>query len=333
MTQNKALQKLLNAGKALLLVAAIYAIFGFLTRGRVINTRTVLAILRQAVVPTLICWALVLNMTVGIMNFAAGGVVLCAVIMGGNFAKLAGLGLPGLIVLCLLVSLFLCLATGLLYNLMRVPAIVLTIGAVLIFESLPRIFFHHGVTIPRNDTFLAQAPWCFIVLGLMCAIFYIIYNLTAFGHNLRMLGNSPGVADSVGIDSDRVKLLCFALGGFFLGIAAVLYGSAQGDIRNVTALGSMVIMMDAFLGVFLAFFLAHYIDLTFAVILSNITMKLIGNGLVAMGVSSTVRDITTGLFLFILLAMSANQGMFARMRDRKEKARVATEKYLASHTS
>jgi ribose transport system permease protein len=332
MTQNKTLRKLLDAGKALLLVVVVYAAFALLTKGRIVNTRTAMAILRQAVVPALICWALVLNMTVGIMNFASGGVVLCAIIMSGNIAKMTGTGLAGLIVLCLIFSLILSLVIGVLYNLMRVPSIVLTVGLVLIFESMPRVFFHGGVTLPRGDTFLALSPWCFIVLVIMGALFYIIYNLTAFGHNLRALGSSPGVADSVGIDSDRVKLLCFVISGAFLGVAAVLYGSAQGDIRNVAAMGSMVIMMDAFMGVFLAFFLARYIDLTFAVVLGTVTMKLITNGLVAMGVSGTVRDITTGLFLFILLAMSANQGVFARIRERKENARIATEKYLANKT-
>jgi ribose transport system permease protein len=327
MVKGKAVELFINTLKSLAIVVLVYAVFAVLTKGRTVNYRTLLAILRQSVVPALICWALVLNMTLGIMNFAAGGVVLCSLIIGGNLAKMMGLGLVGIIIFCIIFSIVLSGITGLLYNLMRVPALVLTIGIVLIFESLPRIFFRGGVTIPRRDTFLAQEPWCFIVLAVMGLLFYILYNKTAFGHNLRALGSSPAVADSVGLDSDKIKLVCFLICGIFLGIAAVIYGSAQGDIRNVTAMGSMTIMMDAFMGVFLAFFLAKYCDLTFAVVLGTITMKLITNGFVAMGTSSTVRDITTGFLLFILLAMSANQGWMDRLRVRKENARIANEKY------
>jgi ribose transport system permease protein len=209
---------------------------------------------------------------------------------------------------------------------------VLTIGMVLIFESVPRIFFQSGVIIPRRDTFLAREPWCFVVLIIVFAAFYLIYNKTAFGHNLRALGSNSQVAGAAGLNVNRVTMYCFLVSGIFLGLAAVMYGSANGEVRNVTALGSMTIMMDAFMGVFLAFFLAQYCDLTIAVFLGTFTMRLLANGLVAMGTSATVRDITTGLFLFILLAMSANQGWIDLLRTRKENARIANEKYaLKTH--
>jgi ribose transport system permease protein len=324
---NKVMRFFLSTLKSIVLPVLVFVVFAILTNGRVMNTRTIIAVLRQSVVPVLICWALVLNMTLGIMNFSAGGVVLCSLILAGNIAKLSYTGLPGIIVLCILFSLLLSFATGIMYNLMKVPALVLTIGMVLIFESIPRIFFHSGVTIVRAHTFLALSPYCFIVLAVMGLLFYIIYNKTAFGHNMRALGSSPGVADSVGLDSNKIKLMCFIISGLFLGVAAVLYLSNQGDVRNVTAMGSMVIMMDAFMGMFLAFFLAKYCNLTFAVVLGTITMKLINNGFVAMGTPATIRDITTGIFLFVLLAMSANQGWMDRLRTRKENARIANEKY------
>jgi ribose transport system permease protein len=333
MNRKKVIQFLLNLVKSIILPVLVFVVFSILTNGRIVNSRTIMAVLRQSVVPVLICWALVFNMTLGIMNFAAGGVVLCSLILAGNIAKLSYMGIGGLIVLCIVFALILSFIIGVMYNAMKIPALVLTIGMVLIYESIPRIFFHGGVTIARANTFLALSPYCFIVLGAMGLLFYIIYNNTAFGHNLRALGSSPAVADSVGLDSAKIKLICFVISGFFLGVAAILYGSNQGQVQNVTALGSMTIMMDAFMGVFLAFFLAKYCNLTFAVLLGTITMKLITNGFVAMGVSATIRDITTGIFLFILLAMSANQGLIDRLRMRKENARIANEKYALQRQS
>ena len=333
MNRKKVIQFLLNLVKSIILPVLVFVVFSILTNGRIVNSRTIMAVLRQSVVPVLICWAFVFNMTLVIMNFAAGGVVLCSLILAGNIAKLSYMGIGGLIVLCIVFALILSFIIGVMYNAMKIPALVLTIGMVLIYESIPRIFFHGGVTIARANTFLALSPYCFIVLGAMGLLFYIIYNNTAFGHNLRALGSSPAVADSVGLDSAKIKLICFVISGFFLGVAAILYGSNQGQVQNVTALGSMTIMMDAFMGVFLAFFLAKYCNLTFAVLLGTITMKLITNGFVAMGVSATIRDITTGIFLFILLAMSANQGLIDRLRMRKENARIANEKYALQRQS
>jgi ribose transport system permease protein len=327
MNHNKAVLFLLNTVKSLVLPVLVFVVFAILTNGRTANSRVVLTILRQSVVPILICWALVLNMSLGIMNFAAGGMCLCAVILAGNIAKLTYTGLGGLMVGCFVVCMVLSLITGLLYNFMRIPGLVLTIGLVLIFESIPRIVFFGGVTIARRDTVLALSPWCFIVLAIMGVVFYVIYNMTAFGHNLRALGSSPVIAGSAGLKAERIKLLCFLTSGIFLSAGAIVYGSNTGQVYNVSALGSMVIMMDAFMGVFLAFFLTRYCNLTFAVVIGNIIMKIISNGFVAMGTSNTVRDIISGIFLFVLLAMSANQGWLDRLRAKKENARIANEKY------
>ncbi|MDR2792535.1 MAG: hypothetical protein LBB61_02555 [Treponema sp.] len=325
--ENKVVRFLMNVGKSVLLPVLVYVVFAVLTKGRIVNSRTFLVILRQTVMPTIICWALVLNMTLGVMNFAAGGVVLCALIMGGNLSNMLGMGLPGLIVFCILLAIFLSFVVGILFNVMHVPAIVLTIGIVLIFESIPRVFFQAGVIVPRRDTFLAREPWCFMVLLVVFCIFYVIYNKTAFGHNLRALGSNAQIASASGINVNKVTLYCFLVSGFFLGIAAVLYGAANGEVRNVTAMGSMTIMMDAFMGVFLAFFLAQYCDLTIAVFMGTFTMRLLTNGFVAMGTSATVRDMANGFFLFILLTMSANQGWIDRLRARNENAQKANEKY------
>jgi ribose/xylose/arabinose/galactoside ABC-type transport system permease subunit len=325
--ENKVVRFLVNAGKSILLPVLVYVVFAILTKGRIVNTRTLMVILRQSVIPTIICWALVLNITLGVWNFAAGGIVLCALIIGGNFSNMLGMGLPGIILFCIIFSLFLSFVVGILFNIMHVPAIVLTLGMVLIFESIPRIFFQAGVIVPRRDTFLAREPWCFVVLILVFCVFYVIYNKTAFGHNLRALGSNAQIAGTAGLNVNKVTRNCFLMSGFFLGVAAVIYGSANGEVRNVTAMGSMTIMMDAFMGVFLAFFLAQYCDLTVAVFLGTFTMRLLVNGFVAMGTSATVRDMANGFFLFILLAISANQGLFERMRTRREQIQIANEKY------
>jgi hypothetical protein len=91
----------------------------------------------------------------------------------------------------------------------------------------------------------------------------------------------------------------------------------------------MLIMMDAFMGVFLAFFLAKFCNLAIAVFIGTLTMKLINIGFVAMGLQGTVRDITTGLLLMILLAVSANEGLFERMKANKLFAREANAKYMS----
>lgn len=82
---------------------------------------------------------------------------------------------------------------GLLYNKLRVPCIVLTIGLMLFFEALPRLFFSSGVRTTGNMVMLSMAPNCYWVGGVMLLVFYVLYEGTAFGHNIRALGASPSI--------------------------------------------------------------------------------------------------------------------------------------------
>lgn len=314
--RNKAVTLLLNTLKALIIPVGIWLAFVILTGGKSASTKMLITTLRQTVQPTIICYGLMLNMCLGMMNFSAGGMMLFAGIIGGTLAKMTGTGAFGLVLFCLLVCVAEGAVNGLLYNLMRVPCIVLTIGMMLVWESFPKAIVPNGLNISSNMkmTILTRQPYCFVVLAVMAAIFYIIYNKTAFGHNMRALGSNQAIANSVGLNSDKIKLLSFVLGSVFLGIGAVLYVSNMGEVRNVTTMGSMTIMMDGFMGMFIAMFIARYCDMTIAIPLGSFAMKMMTNGFVAMGVSSTVRDIVQGFFLLILLVIQANSGVFERRK-------------------
>jgi ribose transport system permease protein len=314
MKKNKALNFIIRALKSIVLPLLVFVIFAIMSGGRSASSRMLLTTLRQSVVPALICWGIMLNMTVGMMNFSAGAVILTAGIIGGNLSLLTSTGVSGFVFFVMVIGLLTGLLTGILYIKMRVPCMVLTIGLMLVFEALPRVFFESGVSIPYRNTYLAQSPYCFIILGLMLVIYYLLYNKTTFGHNLRAIGANQAISDSIGLDSDKIKSLSFIIGSLFLGVAAVLYISSNGEVRNIGSMGSMLIMMDAFMGMFLAMFLSRQANLAFAVPISVFTMKLIANGFVSLGISATIRDVTNGLFLLVLLAISANQGLFERIK-------------------
>lgn len=296
MKNSKALKMTSNVLKALMLPLLVFVVFAILTGGRTVSLRMFMTTLRQSVVPALICWGIMLKLTVGMMDFSAGAVVIMSAIVGGNLSQMTGNGILGMALFAILTGLLTGVLTGVLHIKMRVPCMVLTIGLMLAFEAFPRTIFSKGISIPASMTVLALSPWCFIILGVMLLVFYIIYNFTPFGHNLRAIGSNQAISDSVGLNSDKSKFLTFLLGGLFLGVAATLHLSASGEIRPGGAMSSMLVMMDGFMGMFLSMFISNYCNLAFAVPISVVTMKMISNGFVALGMSSTVRDITNGGF-------------------------------------
>ena len=328
--QSGALRLLKNLIYALIIPVGMWAVFAIASGGRTASAIMLITTLRQCVMPSIICYGLMLNMSVGMMNFAAGGMMLCACIVGGNLAKAAGMGIPGLVFFCVLICLIEGVIVGALYRVMHVPSIVLTIGMMLLWEALPKVFYTEGLNLTADYTYLTRSPYCFFVLAVCLIAFYVIYNKTAFGHNLRAIGNNQAIANSVGLDSDKIKFLSYVLGAAFLGIGAVLYASSNGEIRNVSSLGSMSIMFDGFMGMFIAMFIAQFCDMSFAVVFGVFTMKMLSNGFVALGMSSTVRDIVQGGILLVLMIISANAGIFEKIKANKTFRQECNDLYLKS---
>ncbi len=192
--QNKLAGKLLGLAKTLVIPVAVYVLFGILSGGRMFNSRAILTVLRQAIQPSIICYALLLGMSIGMMNFGAGSFVICAAIIGNGLSNMLGWGLPGLVFFAILISLICSAIMGLLYNWLRVPCMVLSLGMMLVFESMPRVFFPGGAVIATENAFLARQPWCFVIMAAMMVVFYIIYNKTPYGHNIRAIGSNQSVA-------------------------------------------------------------------------------------------------------------------------------------------
>ena len=325
--QSKILYNMKRLVFSLIIPVGMWAVFAIASGGRTASKAMLITTLRQSVMPSIICYGLMLNMEVGMMNFAAGGMMLCGCIVGGNLAKLTSTGIPGLIFFCVLVCIIEGVVVGVLYRLMHVPSIVLTIGLMLLFEALPKVIYSEGLNLTADYTYLTRNPYCFYVLTICLIIFYIIYNKTAFGHNLRAVGSNQAISNSVGLDSDKIKFMSYILGAAFLGIGAMLYASSNGEIRNVTTLGSMSIMMDGFMGMFIAIFIAQFCDMSFAVVFGVFAMKMLSNGFVALGMSSTIRDIVQGVILLVLMVISANAGLIENIRSDKAFQKECNELY------
>lgn len=307
-----------NICYSLIIPIGIFLIFAVLSKGRTATLRMFLTTLRQSIVPIIICWGMMMNMSIGMVNFSVGAMMVFAGIVGGGIAKMTGTGLVGLVVISFIVTLAAGAITGVLYNLMQVPAMVLTIGMLMIWESAPRLFFPNGVTLSSSYTILSKSPYVYIILIIMFIAFHLIFNKTTFGHNLRAIGNNQSIANSVGLNISRIKFLSYLIGAIFIAVAGILYVSEKAELRNVSSMQSMMIMMDGFLGMFMAMFLSKFSNMSIAVVIGVFSMRLLSNGFVAMGISSTARDVVQGLLLLVLLAISANAGLLEKRKADKE---------------
>ncbi|GGY91857.1 branched-chain amino acid ABC transporter permease [Streptomyces nitrosporeus] len=81
-----------------------------------------------------------------------------------------------------------------------------------------------GATVQRGDLFvLIAAPVCMLALGLFVS-------KTRTGRGMQATSQDPDTAKLMGINTDRIIVMAFAIGAAFAAVAAVAYGLKNGQI-------------------------------------------------------------------------------------------------------
>ncbi|UXY26942.1 branched-chain amino acid ABC transporter permease [Streptomyces sp. HUAS TT20] len=94
-----------------------------------------------------------------------------------------------------------------------------------VFPQLPFGPLHIGsVTVQSGDVFLIiAAPLCMAVLA-----FFV--RLSRTGRAMQATAQDPDTAQLMGIDTNRIIVIAFAIGGFFAAVAGLSYGLKYGSV-------------------------------------------------------------------------------------------------------
>ncbi|MDX3450487.1 branched-chain amino acid ABC transporter permease [Streptomyces sp. ME02-8801-2C] len=94
------------------------------------------------------------------------------------------------------------------------------------FPQLPFGPWHLGsVSISSGSVFvIVAAPLCMAALALFV-------NLSRTGRAMQATAQDPDTAQLMGIDTNRIIVIAFAIGGFFAAVAAVAYGLRYGSVK------------------------------------------------------------------------------------------------------
>ena len=85
--QPKAVREAIRFLKACIIPVGMWLLFAILTGGRTASQRMFLNTMRQSVTASVICYGLMLNMSVGMLNFSAGAMiaVVCSELIPESF--------------------------------------------------------------------------------------------------------------------------------------------------------------------------------------------------------------------------------------------------------
>lgn len=316
-----------NTWKTIIWPLAIYAVFLAATKllqtgstfGDLVSMET---IVKQSLLTAMIALAMSSNMINNRWDFSMGIICVVTSFIAAPIVKDNNLDSWWLLGLCIVICTVLCLINGVLYLVIKVPSLVISIGMLLVYESLTLII--NGGAGARLSgmkfTQFGRSPYIYILSLVMLLIFYIVYSHTRFGYNVRSLGNNQIIANNIGVNEKLNTILSYALCGVFLGVASCINVSMKGNIEaSSTFNNNMGMMFTAFPAVFIGLYLSRHVNFTVGVFIGAFCIKMLTAGILATGLPSAVQDIGVGLFLFLFIALTTNQSRFLDWKARRRR--------------
>lgn len=309
-----------KAGKALGVFAIPILLFLFFAIGAPgFGVHSIPVIASQSVIPTIMGYGMAFGMTAGLFDLSTGARVIVAASMGGFLAQ--GFGLAGLILGSLVGGILVGAVMGIAFDCLKIPSLVLSLGAVMLLEVFCYIFLgaNSFIQISNETAVLGKTPYSFILCILLAVVFYILYYRTRFSYHVRAIGNNELLAKNMGINPKRVNFMTFVIGGVFIGIVGILQISYSNSIGGGIGMSSLSMVFKPMMGVMIGMELLSIIDnLALNIIIGEICISMIFTGLIAMGLPSTMQDVALGMFMIAVMAVSANRsGAKAFVRRRR----------------
>ena len=240
----------------------------------------------------------------GLFDFAVGSNIVLSSIVGVILSQ--RFGYIGFIVGCLGCGTLIGLLIGTLYNKLNVPSMIVTVGLMLIFESVA-VFVEGGVkqTLAPELRFFSGAPGNIILAGLAFALMWFILNYTKIGTYCNAIGSNEFTAKNMGIDVKKYKLIGFALLHFFVGVMAILTVSYGTTMTALTGMSTMSRNFQPLMGTFFGVAFRKYGTPITAIVVGEFIIAIIFNGFVALGAPTTIQNVVTGAALLVIVTMTA----------------------------
>ena len=190
---------------------------------------TVVSILRTMAFPGLISMGMVQLMIAGEIDLSTGAMMSLSAVFAAKLIRDLGVPIPMAVVCSLGVALLVGLTNALLTVKVGVPAVITTIGTAFIVRGISYSFTNGLPIYPLPKEVAIIGSWrplnisftFFLMLGLVVVV-QILLNRTRWGASLFATGGNKVAAQVCGINTDRVKTICFMLTSLLAGMAGML---------------------------------------------------------------------------------------------------------------
>ena len=299
------------------LIGFLFMLFGSISSGTgLYGDKVIFNNLLITMITVLIaCFALNTNMNSGRMDFSLGAVGILACVLA--WLSLPNKDFQGFAIVYLLLSILygigLGLLSGLVFTVLKIPAIVVSLGVCLIYEGFAYILTSGKGSV---DISAAVAPslypmiinrYFMLVVVVGISIYMLItLKYSKFGHDKLSILYGQKVAVDTGVKEIKNAMICYGLAGALIAVYTYIYSINQAKISISTNLGTAMAVMQNFLPIFLGGLIAKHSNEVVGLILGVISVCLFKEGLVRFGVESSTISLITSLLIFVILTYMVN---------------------------
>jgi ribose transport system permease protein len=205
------------------------------------------------------------------------------------------------------------LMNGLLAVVLRLPAIIVTLGTFSMFQGLSLVVNNGRAVVPPNQDssfFTAVSAKLFGVLPVPAAVFlllvvamHVLLHRTRFGYRVLAVGSNPEAAELAGISNAAIRLQTLVLMGAICGLSGAMYVGFRGAIDpNEGSDFVLVVVAAVIIG---GTPLSGGSGTVIGAMVGTLIIQVISSGLIFFGIDATWSTFVTGAV--IVLAVSLDQ--------------------------
>ncbi len=257
-------------------------------------------------------WALNTNLNSGRMDFSLGSTgilasVLAIVTMGDSVTSIGNI--IAYMALCMVYGTILGFLGGVIFIILKLPAVVTSLGMCLVYEGLAKIIVgnnstHNFVSSAVTGQFVTQPHVLIIMILAVLIIMSLIICYSRFGYNKNALIYDQKISVETGIKEIPSCLFCYALAGLLIGLYQFINTAQLGNISVSVNLASSTTVFKNFLPIFIGGLLAKYSNQLVGSFMAALATQLLAQGMDranAIGFSSNVQTLITSFMVFAVL--------------------------------
>jgi ribose transport system permease protein len=305
---------------AVLLAACVYVYFA-LTNGLFATHNTAFAILERFAVLGPIGLSLTLCIIAGEIDLSVGSNAALAAVIVVRFAD--SLGAFNSLMLALAVSTLIGVLQGLLIAYLRVRAIVLTVGTLMLLRGVA-LFVAQEKTVSLTDfdvpDFIqTRMLEYFSPASLLCIVLFVCVGLfmtyTKYGREIFAIGGARKEALAAGVGLRRPIVLVFALSGFCAGLGGVVIGLRSGTAQ---ALGLQYLLLAGTVAAFIGGVSIHGgRGGVIGAAIGTLTVNFLDTGLVFNVTPAYVVQLCLGVLLIVVIMFQTGSRVFDLYQKRQ----------------